>query len=447
MDSLARLMPGTMADTSRVQILCLMAEEASNFDPDSALALSYQASTLARQIKYVEGTSWALGVMANTFMQIGNYPRALELDIEKLKLEEHRNLPRSLAIVSMNMGIVYALQEDYPQALAHYKTADSLIRLHHISDLAYNIALNTGDTYDRLNRPDSAFPYFSRSLKLAREAGDIDLVGTSLTGLGHTYRKQHAYELAKSVYREAIGNLTVARDEVILGEALVGLARTFQAVGASDSARQVARYALEVAAPGFPAIQLDAAQLLQQLYRDAGKNDSAFIYVDKVKSLNDLINSKSNIRKAQIISSNENLRQLELAAEREIERKERHEQLQLLLIAIFIPLFFLITLFLSRVALSDRFIRLMGILSLLLFFEFITLLIHPKVAEVTHHTPIYELLSMVALAAIIIPIHHRIEHWLIEKLIRRHEQHLLWVRTKRQNTKKPPLPAVRKTKG
>jgi hypothetical protein len=64
----------------------------------------------------------------------------------------------------------------------------------------------------------------------------------------------------------------------------------------------------------------------------------------------------------------------------------------------------------------------MGILSLLIFFEFLTLLLHPTVKEFTHHTPIYEIMIFVAIAAILIPTHHRIEHWLIEKLLRNREQ-------------------------
>lgn len=445
-DSLKRELRRSTKDSSRVQLLWRLGDEVSNFNPDSAVVLNFEALMLARKIHYIEGESKALGIMANTVMLMGNYPRALELNIEKLKLEEHRHLPYNMASVTMNIGIVYALQEDYPMALAYYRKADSLIQRHQIGDLAYNIALNTGDTYDRLNRPDSAFPYYSRSLRLAREAGDIDLIGTSLTGLGHTYRKLKAYSPARMAYHDAIENLKTAGDQIVLGEALIGLARSFRAEGPGDSARYFARFALSVAGSAFPAIEMDAAQLLQDLHREAGNNDSAFVYVDKVKILNDLIYSKSNIRKAQIISSNENLRQLELSAEREAVRKERHEQLQLLLIAIFIPLFFLFTLFLSRIALSQRFIRLMGVLSLLFFFEFITLLIHPRVAELTHHTPFYELLILVVLAAFIIPAHHRIEHLLIKKLIDQHEKRLVWIRSRKQSTKKPPVPAVRKTK-
>jgi hypothetical protein len=69
-------------------------------------------------------------------------------------------------------------------------------------------------------------------------------------------------------------------------------------------------------------------------------------------------------------------------------------------------------------------IRALGVLSLLFLFEYLTLLLHPRVASFTHHTPIYEILIFVAVAAILIPIHHRLEHWLIHHLLHhRHRAH------------------------
>jgi hypothetical protein len=72
---------------------------------------------------------------------------------------------------------------------------------------------------------------------------------------------------------------------------------------------------------------------------------------------------------------------------------------------------------LSRIRIHTKVIKILGILSLLILFEYLTLLLHPAVAEFTNHTPVYEILIFVAIAAILIPGHHRIENWLIEKLI------------------------------
>lgn len=417
-DSLARLLATEKEDTNRVTLMWRLASAASVYDPDTALILSFQALSLAKKINYTEGESRATGILANTFMKIGNYPRALELNIEKLKIEEKRNNPHNLASVLMNIGIVYVLQEEYPKALEYYAKADSVIRKYNVELLKYNIALNTGDVYDRLNDSDSAFIYYSRSLEIARASGDPDYIGISMTGLGHTYRKLGNQLESLLHYQTGIRNLQAAHDDETLCEAALGLAKLYEQIKKFDSAGHYANLSLSIAkADGFLSKELDAAQFLTDHYKKIRDIDSAFSYVNYVRGLNDSVNSKDKIRESQVISSNEQFRQLELEEERAEQRKKRFEQLQMLLIAIFIPGFFLITLFLSRIDVPLKLIRLLGVLSLLFLFEYLTLLLHPTVARLTNHTPVFEILIFVGLAAILIPAHHRLEHWMIHKLI------------------------------
>ncbi|HRF25516.1 MAG TPA: hypothetical protein PLR98_15190, partial [Chitinophagaceae bacterium] len=155
---------------------------------------------------------------------------------------------------------------------------------------------------------------------------------------------------------------------------------------------------------------------------------SAFTYVGFVQQLNDSVNSKSKIREMQILSSSEQFRQRSLEEEKKLASQKRMQQLQFLLIGIFIPAIFLLTFLLNRTKVHLKLIRLLGILSLLFFFEYLTLLLHPAVAEFTHHNPLYEILIFVVIAAILIPLHHKLEHWLIEKLT--HHRHQIFMKEK-----------------
>ncbi len=421
-DSLYQLLSTAKDDTSRVKFMWQLARDIGVYNPDSALILSQKALYLARKIDYKEGESRSLGILANTFVKIGNYPRALELNLEKLQLEEKRNNPRNMASVLMNIGVVYVLQEDYRNALSYYSKADSIIQQNKVEDLRYYAALNIGDAYNRLDISDSAFSYFSRSLELAKELDDIDLIGTSMTGLGHSYLKMGNHEQSLFNYKKAIGYLTEANDDEILCEAMLGLANLYEKTKKYDSAAWYAGYSMTIAkADGFLSKELEAAEFLTEHYRKINSIDSAFTYVSYVKNLNDSVNSRSKIREMQVISSNEQFRQLEMEENRRIAQAERMQQLQMLLIAIFIPGFFLLTLFLSRINVSVKLIRLLGILSLLFLFEYLTLLLHPTVANLTHHTPVYEIIIFVGIAAILIPLHHKLEHWFIHKLL--HHRH------------------------
>jgi tetratricopeptide (TPR) repeat protein len=422
-DSILVLLASEKTDSNRVKRLWKLSDYVSIYNPDTALIIAQQAYYLARSIKYTEGESRSLGIIANSFIKMGNYPRALDINLQKLKLEEQRNTPRNMASVLMNIGIVYTYLEDYNNALKYYYQSDSVLKANNITELDYYVNLNVGDAYNRLNQTDSAYKYFNQSLRVAQQLHDGDLTGTSMTGLAHIFLKRKEWNAAQINYQQAIALLEAANDDEVLGEASLGLANLYQQKNQHDSAIYFARFSRQVAnRGGFSTHELKATEFLTRQYQDIKNIDSAFIYLALEKQLNDSINSKARIRESQILSTNEQLRQAELEENRKIAAKERKQQLQLLLIGLFIPAFFLITVLLSRIRIHVRVIKVLGILSLLIFFEYLTLFLHPTVAALTHHTPVYEIMIFVAIAAFLIPAHHRIEHWLIEKLTHKRQQ-------------------------
>ena len=418
-DSLYKLLAIEKIDSNRVKLMWNIGIVANVYDPEKAFLVTSEALSIAKQIKYLDGESRSYGILANIFQKFGNSPRALEFNFLKLKIEENRNRPANLASVLMNIGIVYALQEEYTNALVYYYKADSVIEANHVENLKYNIALNIGDTYDRLNNIDSAYTYFNKSLVIAHELKNTNFIGASLTGLGHSYRKKENYLLSLASYQSSIPYIKEADDDDLLCEATLGLATLYQKTNKPDSAFFYASWSLTIAKnAGFLPRQLDAVKFLSEYYKQVKNVDSAFLYLNYVKTLNDSINSKERIRESQILSSNEQLRQLEIAENKKIAAKERKQQLQLLFIAIFIPGFFLLTLLFSRIKIHIRAVKILGILSLLILFEYLTLLLHPYVATITNHTPVIEMFIFVSIAAVLIPAHHRIETWLIQWLIK-----------------------------
>jgi tetratricopeptide (TPR) repeat protein len=424
-DSLLKLSLTASSDSAKVRLMWSAANAMNRYKPDSALQLAQEAFYLAQRTDNIEGESRSLGVLANTFMKIGNYPRALELNLQKLKLEEKRNVPRNLASVLMNIGIVYALQEQYREALKYYARADSVITKDSVKDFRFNINLNIGDTYNRLNVSDSAFLFFNKSLQIAKEDNNEESIGLAMTGLGHSYLKLGSLEQSLLNYRNSIIHLRQVNNDEILCEATLGLANLYRNMKNADSSAYYAKLSLHIARQGgFNTAELEAADFLSQYFQSAHKYDSAFSYISYLRTLNDTLNSKSRIRESQIITSNEQFRQAELAEQKKQEQKKRNQQLQMLLIAIFIPGIFLLTLFFTRVSVHPKAVRLLGILSLLFLFEYLTLLLHPFVSSITHHTPLLEILIFVGVAALVIPLHHKLEHWLIHKLSHYHHKHL-----------------------
>lgn len=449
-DSLALKLATERTDSNRVKLMWLMADASNLYNPDTALHLAQSALYLAQKIKYTEGESRSLGVLAMSFREMGNYQKALEFFLQKLQIEEKRNNPRNLASVLINIGILYINLEQYNQALSYYKSADSVTAQHHVTDLEYYINNNLGDVYERMNLNDSAFTYFTKAIEIATQMNDKDLTGTSIVGLGHVYLKRKNFSMASKSYKKALSYLEVSDDEDLMCEAALGLAKLYSELNIKDSAEYYAMRSYTIAKKdGFESRQLDAAQFLTSLYKQAGDINNAFTFLETTQTLKDSISSEDKVRALQIISGNEQLRQNEIAENKLRGAAERHQQLQMLLIGLFIPILFLITLLLSRVRMHQRIIKFLGIISLLMLFEYLLLVLNPKVNQVTNHTPMYEILIFVAVAAVLGPAHHRIEQWMLEKLttkkfsakaekIKERKEPIIAVEPKKNVKSKPP---------
>ncbi len=413
---MANLLLVEKTDTNRVTLLWRLAEATGLYNSDSALPVAQRALFLAENIGYTEGRSRTLGIMANIFMKMGNYAQALNHNFKKLQIEEKRDNPRNLASVLMNIGSVYVLQEQPQEALKYYRKSDSVIGARKIDELRTYSSLQMGDVYYRLKMTDSALLYFERTYDLAFGLNDARLIGAARTGMAHIYSLLNKYPQSLALYREATTQL-VDVDNDLFCEAALGMARVYQATGLPDSAIQLARQTWWVAqADKLLPWQLEAAKFLSEQFKLKNRYDSAYTYTSLAYSVNDSLNNKTRIREAQALSMNEQVRQAELEENKRKQQKQRKKQLQLLFIALFIPGFFLITLLLSRIRVSRKVITVLGILSLLIFFEFLTLLLHPFVVKITGHRPVLEILIFVAVAAFLIPAHHRLEHWLVHQL-------------------------------
>jgi hypothetical protein len=58
----------------------------------------------------------------------------------------------------------------------------------------------------------------------------------------------------------------------------------------------------------------------------------------------------------------------------------------------------------------------MGLASLLMLFEFISLLIHPFIEKITHHDAVLMYLILLLIASLLVPLHHKLEGWVKDKI-------------------------------
>jgi tetratricopeptide (TPR) repeat protein len=421
-DTLKILLSAEKQDSNKVTLLWQLAKEYQDNKPDTALLLAEEALQLARRIKFIEGESKSVALLAAAQYYLGNYPKALENYLLKLKIEEKRKIPKDYSVALNNIGLMYVLLGEYDDAIIYLHKSDSVETANNLNYIKHSVMLNLGEAYFRKNNLDSSYTYFNKSLELAKASGTSDEVAMSQVGVGNALAKQNNNSNALEYYTIAIQSLKGSTNEDLFCEATLGIAKVYGALNKSDSAMYYAKQSYFIGKKdGFISRQLDASQYLVEIFKQRNNADSALVYLQQSISLKDSLMGQDKIRQSQIISSSEQLRQLQIAEEKRIAKAERKKQLQLLFIGIFIPIFFLFTLYVSRMKIHVRIIKFLGIISLLLLFEYLTLFLHPFVVELTHHTPILEMLIFVTIAAFLIPLHHRLEGWLIKKLTSTHK--------------------------
>ena len=119
-----------------------------------------------------------------------------------------------------------------------------------------------------------------------------------------------------------------------------------------------------------------------------------------------------------ILEFNEQLRQKEIEITTKKMEEMRNHRLQLTILAISIIIVIISFLLLSRsIIVNQKIIEYLGIVVLLITFEFIDQVLHPIIQHTTHDSPILMLLILVSIAALLVPLHYKLENWAIGKLV------------------------------
>lgn len=170
-------------------------------------------------------------------------------------------------------------------------------------------------------------------------------------------------------------------------------------------------------------ITLLGAEFQRDVFDKLNNTDSAYYYSKLVSQTRELIFNQENQNAVQALAFKEQLRTIEDAAKKSEEQQQHKQDLQFVLIALGIVSFIILFFLLSRsIIVTEKWVSFFGILGLLIVFEFINLLIHPFLERVTHHSPLLMLMVLVVLASLLIPLHHRMEKWIKEKMTEKNKR-------------------------
>ncbi len=433
-DSLRHLISISKADTSTVFFKCELADIYLNNKPDSSFLLAQEGLTQSKKKNFLKGQIWCDREIGEAKQQMGNYPGAMQDYLQYFQIAEKLNSQYDIAAALINIGFLYREQGDYSQAIKYTLKAKNVIenipnykKIDYYQELYDSALTNAGFFYYKNNQLDSALVYEQSAFELALKIHADDYMGNILLHMGLINEKLNNKSLAITYYRMSLQKSEAVANYTTLTDAYLSIGNFYNLTGQPDSSIFFYKNALKTAKTAlYPKGILDASTNLANLY---GKTDKglAYDYLQTAAIAKDSLFNQEKVKQLQKLKFEEQVREQEIAELKTQREEERKNNLQLSLIALFIPVFFLVSLLLGKIKVHHRIIEFMSVLSILFLFEFFTLLIDPIVRRFSSNTPLIEFLIFVCLAAIMVPTHHHLTTWLKIRLtnLQKWEKHHL----------------------
>jgi len=393
---------GTYDTASYLEMLRI----AQQLDSDSLFAISYN-------------------IIGNMIADKGDAPAAMEYYFKALPLAERSKDKRRVSSLYIDIALSYYNLQNYDEGLKYSQLAGKNLpdRSSPMYDfMAIQFNRNMVRYFLNNTQPDSALR-FLHQVEYLNSSLKSPLFKTVVSSLGgKAYEQLGDIEMAELYFKKGndFADSTNSRAlKVTVKQNYIPYLLNRNRI---QEAKQQAIELMLIVSQRTN-IKLLAAGFLRRVYDSLHRTDSAYYYSLMESTLRDSIFSQGNINKLQVLAFNEKIRTMEEADRLADEATQRRQNIQYALLAFGIVSFIIIFLLLSRSFItSRRAIEILGVIALLIVFEFLNLLLHPFLERVTHHSPVLMLLALVCIAALLVPLHHRVEKWATAKLVQKNKQ-------------------------
>lgn len=419
-DSLKRVLANPLPDTARIWALNNLARNIVN--SDTTVALCDQAIQLSRRIGFVRGEAEAFNNLAYWYNQKGNYPDALQSYLKAIVLAESANFTQSLERSYNSIASVYFYRRDFTTAVEYSRKARTLSRKLGDLEIQTFSASWLSRAYLGLEKPDSALKYAQESYEVAKRLQKPFPLYMATTALGQVHLADGSTPVALEFLRLSLRHSKIDGRFFRISAANQLLAETFRLTGMKDSSIWYARQAFIISKEhDLQATLMSSSLILSELTENRDKAES-LKYLRIAMAAKDSLFSQEKNSQIESLNVNEMFRQREVEAMRKQAEIARRNNLQYAAIGFGLVLFVITFLVVSRtVRASTRLVRFLGVLAMLMVFEFVNLLLAPGISEAANNTPLYMLILMIVVAACLIPIHQYLDKKVIERLVEKNK--------------------------
>lgn len=387
---------------------------------------------LSHQLKKYDEEEMFILQLCRNYRECYNFPQQLVTAMHGLTLSKQLNDNDYINTFLLQIGLAYQCGNDKKQAIFYYEQANKSGHMVNNPDICATALNNIAEIYRDSSLITNDSQLANKAVKLFREAIKLgsgidhdDAAGDAILLLGEMKLAANEADSALWYFRRALTVLP-DRDYKNIVLAYKDIANVFLLKHQSGTAYLYMQNGFNIASE---AKDLNGEKylgaMLSSYYENKDDHKSLYYYKRSVVA-KDSLKSNDQYKEIQQIKIQEQLKDEKakkaLALLVAKEAQERRERLQYLLIVCCIIAILSLALFFSKTSLNIKYVDYMGVFSLLLLFEFITLFIHPIVQARSNHSPLIELLALVVFASIMGYCHEKSTDWIKEKLEQRHNK-------------------------
>lgn len=359
-------------------------------------------------------------VLSQFYYTVENFDKALDYVVKASeKLDEIKDAnARYYRVNDLNyMGGLFVQKKQFDLARKSYDDAIALADELKYDPLKLTSYISIFNMYLLANKPAEALKYFNEKPELKDYMTRTGFSGVIDHAYGYAYRDMGMLDSAGYYFKKALPFFSQQLNNANKIHFFDHYAKyQFKAKNYDEAIKLLNEASATAKQMNDLEWQEKIYKELDSAYQLKGDYKMALHYSNSAQRLKDtleLLGKEEDILQLQLADEDE--RRARQAKEEEESRKRRH-QYQYLGITIGIAVLFVLLVMLGTFKVSARTIRIVGFFTFLMLFEFIFLLSKKNFYAFTHGEPWKDLAVMIALAALLLPLHHWIEHKVIHYL-------------------------------
>jgi len=360
--------------------------------------------------------------LANFYGQIEDYEKAIDyqtLALKKLDEINEKNVPYQRVIDMNTIGNLFAEKKNYDIAISYFERSLAMADSLKFSTLKIPGYISLINQYMRMEQPQKALDYLQGASgdSLKAYLGKFGFSGIIDQAYASIYTELNQFDTSRFYLNRAISYFEKNINENIKISFYGQLAKFYKKTGDTEKAIE---YYLKVKEMGEKNGMLEnvqgAAKNLDTLYARTGNMPLALQYNAMYHQYKDSIGQLNREKElAQVEAADEQQRQERILKEKE-ELKRRKNNIQYMAITFGIVILFITLIILGMFKVSAGLIKAISFFVFLMLFEFIFLVFKKNIYSITHGEPWKDLAFMIALAALLVPLHHWLEHKVLHYL-------------------------------